>query len=84
MLASAPQDNDIMQLESFSIIIALAALFSMLKHLYDKWIPINLVLADGELRGGISVAQGISIPLMGRRDIFIFITYIIVVFSIFV
>ncbi|MGD8525532.1 MAG: sodium:proton antiporter [Thioalkalispiraceae bacterium] len=38
----------------------------------------------GGLRGGISIALALSLPLGGERDIIVAITYVIVVFSIFV
>ena len=64
--------------------ISVGGLFSLLKHRSDKWLPITLVLTWGGLRGGISVALAMSIPLIEGRDLFIFMTYIIVVFSILV
>jgi len=64
--------------------ISVGGLFSMLKHRSDKWLPITLVLTWGGLRGGISVALAMSIPLIEGRDLFIFIIYVIVAFSILV
>jgi len=43
-----------------------------------------LILTWGGLRGGISVALALSLPKALHRDEFVFITYIIVVFSIIV
>ena len=38
----------------------------------------------GGLRGGISIALALSLPLGAERDIILAITYAVVVFSIFV
>jgi CPA1 family monovalent cation:H+ antiporter len=42
------------------------------------------ILTWGGLRGGISVALALSLPLGESRDLVLFITYVIVVFSIVV
>ena len=42
------------------------------------------ILAWGGLRGGISVALALSLPAGEPRDLILFLTYIIVVFSIVV
>ena len=42
------------------------------------------VLAWGGLRGGISVAMALSLPASNHREMIVVITYVVVVFSIFV
>ena len=42
------------------------------------------VLAWGGLRGGISVAMALSLPASSHREMIVVITYVVVVFSIFV
>jgi CPA1 family monovalent cation:H+ antiporter len=64
--------------------ISVGGLFSLIKHRSDPWFPLAAVLTWGGLRGGISVALALSIPLIEGRDLFIFMTFIIVVFSILV
>jgi CPA1 family monovalent cation:H+ antiporter len=64
--------------------ISVGGLFSMIKHRSDKLLPLTLVLTWGGLRGGISVALALSMPMIEGRDLFIFMTYVIVVFSILV
>jgi CPA1 family monovalent cation:H+ antiporter len=44
----------------------------------------NFIMTWGGLRGGISVAMALSLPNSEYRDIFILVTYIIVLFSIIV
>jgi CPA1 family monovalent cation:H+ antiporter len=72
-------------------------LITLSARLVSVWIPISLLkftheftpgvvkmLTWGGLRGGISVALALSIPLGEARDIILPVTYIIVVFSILV
>ena len=44
----------------------------------------NLIMTWGGLRGGISIALALSLTREMHRDLFLVITYIIVVFSIIV
>ena len=44
----------------------------------------NLIMTWGGLRGGISIALALSLTTEMNRDLFLVITYIIVVFSIIV
>jgi CPA1 family monovalent cation:H+ antiporter len=44
----------------------------------------NLIMTWGGLRGGISIALALSLTTEMHRDLFLVITYIIVVFSIIV
>ncbi|MEH6779875.1 sodium:proton antiporter [Maribacter arcticus] len=44
----------------------------------------NLVMTWGGLRGGISIALALSLTEMMHRELFLFITYVVVVFSILV
>ncbi len=64
--------------------ISVGGLFSIIKHRSDPWLPLTTILTWGGLRGGISVALALSIPLIEGRDLFIFMTFVIVVFSILV
>jgi len=43
-----------------------------------------LILTWGGLRGGISVALALSVPAQAHRDLFLTMTYAVVVFSILV
>ena len=44
----------------------------------------NLIMTWGGLRGGISIALALSLTQIMQRDLFLVITYIVVVFSIIV
>ncbi len=44
----------------------------------------NLVMTWGGLRGGISIALALSLTAVMERELFLFITYIVVVFSILI
>ena len=44
----------------------------------------NLIMTWGGLRGGISIALALSLTEIMQRDLFLVITYIVVVFSIIV
>ncbi|NAS32544.1 sodium:proton antiporter [Flavobacteriaceae bacterium R38] len=44
----------------------------------------NVVMTWGGLRGGISIALALSLTQIMNRDLFLFITYIVVVFSILI
>lgn len=56
-----------------------------LMKLFRKFTPHAIrILTWGGLRGGISVALALSIPNVPERDMLIAVTYLIVVFSIFV
>ena len=44
----------------------------------------NLIMTWGGLRGGISIALALSLTEVMERDLFLVITYIVVVFSIIV
>ncbi len=74
-----------------AILIVLAARFiavwlpfSLLKHDKATTLPTVSILTWGGLRGGISVALAMSITAGSAADIILFITYIIVIFSLIV
>jgi CPA1 family monovalent cation:H+ antiporter len=56
----------------------------MLKR-YRSFSPhVIKILTWGGLRGGISIALALSLPAGRERDVLLAITYVVVVFSIFV
>jgi CPA1 family monovalent cation:H+ antiporter len=84
---------------SASVLIAagLAVVVTLLARLLTVGMPVRLlgrtfelprgswkVLTWGGLRGGISVALALSLPLGGERDIIVSLTYGVVAFSILV
>ena len=69
----------------------------LLGRLISVWIPVTLlrrvrnfsprvvrILTWGGLRGGISVALALSLPAGNERQLILIMTYLVVVFSIFV
>lgn len=71
-----------------AIVIVLIARFisvfipiSLLKHQGDK-LKTTTVLSWGGLRGGISLALAISLPLGTSNELILFITYSVVIFSV--
>jgi len=74
-----------------SIIIVLLSRYLAIKPLLSfferkiKFIPkTDLIMTWGGLRGGISIALALTIPKEMHRDLFLVMTYLIVVFSILV
>lgn len=74
-----------------AIIIVLLARFvstllpiSLLKHQKNKLLPTAMLLTWGGLRGGISLALALSLPSMTSNEALIFITYVVVIFSVLV
>ena len=63
-----------------SVVVQMKA-FSFVREFSERAITI---LTWGGLRGGISVALALSLPLGATRDAVVMITYIVVVFSILV
>jgi len=68
----------------FARFISVLIPFSLLKHPKEKTLSTVSVLAWGGLRGGISVALALSLREELSREILIFITYCVVLFSIIV
>ncbi|MFT5512176.1 MAG: CPA1 family monovalent cation:H+ antiporter [Bacteroidia bacterium] len=75
----------------FAILIVLAARFisvyasySFLKHKEQKPIQTVKILTWGGLRGGISIALALSLGVYAQSEAIIFITYIVVLFSIII
>ncbi len=71
-----------------SIVVVLIARFisvfipiSLLRHQGDK-LKTTTVLSWGGLRGGISLALAISLPLGTSNELILFITYTVVIFSV--
>lgn len=76
--------------------IALVAIvITLLARFVSVWLPINImrwrrtfaqgavpILTWGGLRGGISIALALSLPLSPERDLILFVTYAIVIWSI--
>ncbi len=58
--------------------------FSMLKHPDGKPLKTMAILTWGGLRGGISVALALSLDESVAKDFIVFITYVVVVFSIII
>ncbi|MFN3385476.1 MAG: cation:proton antiporter [Candidatus Thermochlorobacter sp.] len=82
---------------SYALVGALAILITLLARLIAVGLPITLmrlrrefvprtirVMTWGGLRGGISVALALSLPVELQRELILSITYIVVVFSIIV
>lgn len=71
-------------------LVLLARLFSvglpiaMMRHFRSFSTGVTSILTWAGLRGGISVALALSLPLGETRDILVTVTYVIVVFSILV
>ena len=72
-----------------------AILITLLARLVSVWVPVNImrkhrafspgavpILTWGGLRGGISIALALSLPPSTERDIILFVTYVIVIWSI--
>ncbi len=72
-----------------------AIVITLLARFVSVWLPINImrlrrtfaqgavpILTWGGLRGGISIALALSLPLSPERDLILFVTYVIVVWSI--
>ncbi len=88
----------VLKIESVALVIGLAAIVIMLLSrwvsvalpvwLLRKKIPFERhaipILTWGGLKGGLSIALALSLPPGKYRDTFVFITYIIVVFSVLV
>ncbi len=75
----------------FAILIVLAARFisvfasySLLKHKEHKPLDTVKILTWGGLRGGISIALALSLGVYSQSETIVFITYIVVLFSIIV
>ena len=64
--------------------ISLAGPIKLLKNKLNFVPKTNLVMTWGGLRGGISIALALSLTGEMHRDIFLVITYVVVVFSIIV
>lgn len=64
--------------------IALAPLVGLFKKKLNFVPKTNLIMTWGGLRGGISIALALSLTAEMERDLFLVITYFIVVFSIIV
>ena len=68
----------------FARCISVGLPFSLLKHPDGKPLKTITMLSWGGLRGGISVALALSLSDDLPKDFIVFITYIVVVFSIIV
>lgn len=64
--------------------IALSIPFSLLKHDKSNELGTLSILTWGGLKGGISVALALSLSEELSRDIIVFITYVVVLFSVIV
>lgn len=62
--------------------LSLAAPITFFRRRLDFAPRTNLVMTWGGLRGGISIALALSLPLILPRDLFITMTYVVVIFSI--
>jgi CPA1 family monovalent cation:H+ antiporter len=82
--------------DSAYVIMAMAAIvITLLARLVSVWLPIRLmrrnklfppgtvrILTWGGLRGGISVALALSVPAIKERELILFATYAVVIWSI--
>jgi len=72
-----------------------AVIITLLARFVSVWLPINImsrhrafsrgavpILTWGGLRGGISIALALSLPPSMERDVILFVTYVIVIWSI--
>lgn len=82
-------DNKYLILGLFAIEIVLLARFvsvalpiSLLKHQENKPLPTAMMLTWGGLRGGISLALAMSLSDFTSNEVILFVTYMIVLFSI--
>ncbi|MFT5724545.1 MAG: CPA1 family monovalent cation:H+ antiporter [Bacteroidia bacterium] len=64
--------------------ISVYASYSLLKHKEQKPLDTVKILTWGGLRGGISIALALSLGIYAQSEAIIFITYIVVLFSIIV
>lgn len=73
----------------------LAILITLFARLVSIWLPITVlhwcrtfthgtvrILTWGGLRGGISIALALSLPLFPQRDLILFVTYGVVIWSV--
>ncbi|MBL4708556.1 MAG: sodium:proton antiporter [Flavobacteriales bacterium] len=84
-------DTKYLILGLIAIVVVLLARFisvilpiSLLKHQESKTMPTAKILTWGGLRGGISLALAMSLPALTSNEVILFITYILVIFSIIV
>lgn len=84
-------NKDYLILGIVAIFIVLLARFvsvllpiSLLKHQESKPLPTASILTWGGLRGGISLALAMSLPAMTSNEVILFITYMVVIFSVLV